>query len=79
MVASVFGDSNLKYNNRLKLDMSVFKFDRNVTGTTPCNMSMWMEWRDLELATILDGKEVVEDTEVIETMDWIGTRAFAPG
>ena len=43
------------------------------------HISIWMEWKDLDLATVEEGQAVVEDTSLIKVMERVGTQFILAG
>ena len=40
------------------------------------HISIWMEWKDLDLATVEEGQAVEDDTALIEVMEGVGKKGF---
>jgi hypothetical protein len=71
----------MKYDVMINVgDLSVFNFDHKEAGTEACNMSRWMDRKDLVkecgMSVKKDGEDESKDELVMSTMEGLGTKGM---
>ena len=79
--SSLWGEDSMNYDVMIEVrDLSVFSFDHKNAGTEPCNMSRWLDRKELakvcEMSIKKDGEDESKEELIMAALEGLGTQGM---